>query len=554
MVIATPLLLATSVLSALSQRARLGYPSGAEAEVLFKLVAANLVAFLACWLLVVLFNSTLLASKETKGTALPLVLLLSFVIGVTKGYVTGFVALGSEVYNTFDEAIGLKWLQTGILGTFLLPALALLGHGLERVRLKSELLLAERVQTLLGQVSLDQSAGTDLLEQFKADALEQINNLERRLKTGSGGVELVSEGVRDLIEAHVRPLSHSIAKERQRLVLPLNLEWGIRAVFRGPVVGFLLAYFLIFVTLFMGYLQVDDIQRAFSHALLTSVIIGAICTTILLFRPRSLSTAVLLLLGSTAIASLLGIAASEALIPSQNPIDIVSLGLVVWILVLQNILSVVLSFVIARQNRLLDDELGQVFAQSDLDVRAKKVVREITNRNLAQYFHSDVQNKLLSTALLLESEHEDPAESIAKLREVIEALDGKTQSSLQFTWESLESTISEHWDGFIEVNFHVDPTLRKTLRRPNSLIFEILMEALSNALRHGRASCVDIELSSAPLHPQPLEIRVADDGLGPRNGKAGLGSNLLEVASRGNWSLQPLPGGGSLLVCTIPMA
>jgi hypothetical protein len=114
--------------------------------------------------------------------------------------------------------------------------------------------------------------------------------------------------------------------------------------------------------------------------------------------------------------------------------------------------------------------------------------------------------------------------------------------------------VVEHWEGFLDVEFALDPSLPKWLSKPNSLIFEIIMEALSNALRHGNATRVSVEVSTRSVDSSILEIRVADDGFGPKNGKRGLGSDLLEGASKGNWSLHPLQGGGSLLICAIAIS
>jgi hypothetical protein len=163
-----PFLLTTSVLSALAQLTSLGYQIGGYGLEIGKLVVANALAFLACWAIIESCNRTLLKSKELVGTPLPLVALVSFTVGATKGLVTGSTAYWLGVFSSMDEAVGLKWLQTGILGLLLLPMLTLLLRGLEQIREKSQLLVSERVQLMLSQVDLEVSDSWGTLQKFKA--------------------------------------------------------------------------------------------------------------------------------------------------------------------------------------------------------------------------------------------------------------------------------------------------------------------------------------------------------------------------------------------------
>jgi hypothetical protein len=48
-----------------------------------------------------------------------------------------------------------------------------------------------------------------------------------------------------------------------------------------------------------------------------------------------------------------------------------------------------------------------------------------------------------------------------------------------------------------------------------------------------------------------LEVRVVDDGVGPRDGAPGLGSAYFAAASGGEWSLAAGEEGGSVLVLRV---
>jgi anti-sigma regulatory factor (Ser/Thr protein kinase) len=72
-------------------------------------------------------------------------------------------------------------------------------------------------------------------------------------------------------------------------------------------------------------------------------------------------------------------------------------------------------------------------------------------------------------------------------------------------------------------------------------------EAVSNAVRHGLAKNLTITLEKLESIADHIEIVVEDDGLGPRSGKAGLGTELFNATSGVEWSLTAGKTGGSVL-------
>jgi signal transduction histidine kinase len=78
-------------------------------------------------------------------------------------------------------------------------------------------------------------------------------------------------------------------------------------------------------------------------------------------------------------------------------------------------------------------------------------------------------------------------------------------------------------------------------------IVEVASEAVSNAVRHGFAKKLKITLGKIESKNNQIEIVVEDDGLGPRSGKSGLGTELFNVTSGVNWSLTAGKMGGSVL-------
>jgi len=67
------------------------------------------------------------------------------------------------------------------------------------------------------------------------------------------------------------------------------------------------------------------------------------------------------------------------------------------------------------------------------------------------------------------------------------------------------------------------------------IVGRVVEEGLTNAIRHGQATAISVRVD---VEGAGVLIVVADDGAGPKEGTAGLGSALLDQATGGAWSLQ----------------
>ena len=80
-------------------------------------------------------------------------------------------------------------------------------------------------------------------------------------------------------------------------------------------------------------------------------------------------------------------------------------------------------------------------------------------------------------------------------------------------------------------------------------VARVLDECLNNAVVHGRAAAAIVQ-----VHHRDGEwhLEVADDGVGPSGGPAGLGTALIDRLTRGQWSLQRGPDGGAVMRAALP--
>jgi signal transduction histidine kinase len=79
-------------------------------------------------------------------------------------------------------------------------------------------------------------------------------------------------------------------------------------------------------------------------------------------------------------------------------------------------------------------------------------------------------------------------------------------------------------------------------------IENVLLEGVGNAVRHGHAQQVQLDVRQDGPH---IQITVVDDGVGVRASQPGLGSAMFNEIAPGAWSLTAGAEGGSVLTLTL---
>ena len=158
-------------------------------------------------------------------------------------------------------------------------------------------------------------------------------------------------------------------------------------------------------------------------------------------------------------------------------------------------------------------------------------------RQLANQLHGEVQSRLMTIAL----KNTGPSDlgnevAIQELTQIAELIDRGPKESLGLV-ESIQR-LQRLWSGFIELELEISEDFDAD-NQP-SVICSIIEEGVSNAFKHGLASKVKIQLLDE------RHIAITDNGIGPTKGSPGLGSKLIENASK-EWSLSPGENGGSQL-------
>ncbi len=191
--------------------------------------------------------------------------------------------------------------------------------------------------------------------------------------------------------------------------------------------------------------------------------------------------------------------------------------------------------------------------EAELERLALEAATEQMQRELALYLHGTVQAGLVASAysiqdavnrgdsVALEAAISDARASIARVGE-----DAGDTTVHDLT--SLRAAISERWEGAIAINWNLpleEPTSATITR-----IETVLQECLSNASIHGAATEAKVRIVA---YDKQVIVEITDNGTGLGDGKPGLGSAVLNEATRGQWSIATVPTGGAQVRAVVPV-
>lgn len=202
------------------------------------------------------------------------------------------------------------------------------------------------------------------------------------------------------------------------------------------------------------------------------------------------------------------------------------------------ILNLALAYVFAIVENLQDtrDRLAVIRIALRSEVARISQQQWVARRQWAHHIHGTVQSTLTSTLLMLQQVPVPWDRVRESLDFAAHGLSAVPTADLDLS-ECIER-LQRTWQGICVVDAHVgDDVARVLAERPNSLyaLNEVLKEAVSNAIRHGGATNIDIRLtrSGADVHVvvAGTPANVAD---GPR--REGIGTQLFDEVSS-TWTL-----------------
>lgn len=163
----------------------------------------------------------------------------------------------------------------------------------------------------------------------------------------------------------------------------------------------------------------------------------------------------------------------------------------------------------------------------------------MTRKSAAQLLHGSVQAALTAANLRLRSE-QVTTETLGRVREDISrAIDSLANSSqTQLDLEDSFEELIELWDGVCAIDITINPGTLDLVNTDVSAAYcvnEFLRESVNNAIKHGRATEIDIHITMP--NPDEIEVEVVNNGADTDVNRAGLGTRILaEITTQWNRS------------------
>lgn len=380
--------------------------------------------------------------------------------------------------------------------------------------------------------------------------LPVIKRALARTRESFAGADMHPLKMTELVESVVRPLSHELWEEAARSAPRFSIAWLDTRVVFGRLYDPLAVALVWAATSFPVHLARGTLLEAVAWTLVAGVVLAAVLEV---FRRAPLGQ-------GTKVAAYLFITVTTWAFGlwqlalwwwgSGHPLASVWIyvSALLWVGVL-----IVLSGVIALVpgGHLSPDPL-----LADINESAEGAFETDVSRRLARFLHGEVVNKLLrlSHGLAVDTRESDVVADQEK-REILARLESGAwlhpPVSTGAAGEHFLDEIARHWRSVIHVEWEVaEGTVVEPLERATAA--EIVDEALVNAYRHGLAKRATISIARDEFGAAVVEV--CDDGVGPRDGAAGLGSTIFDRASHGKWELSAREEGGSLCRVVIDCA
>jgi signal transduction histidine kinase len=383
----------------------------------------------------------------------------------------------------------------------------------------------------------------EMREEISGDVREVLDPVRRRvdaavLEAEGGGVApdpSLPQALREVADSSVRPLSRELWRSASAQYP--RVPWGAvfwRTIRTQPLRTYLLAIlaFLgdgLFVIAARGW----QVGAAYSIVAIGAVIL--ICATFnALMRRWPQQHARMFVIAIVAL-QVLNIAIwqwREWAWGPQGPIWLlaVSLGLSVLAILITSGFGSWRS----EMNEMRDAFRASVTAETIAALARGHRVADVT-REVARELHGSVQTRLVACAMAMDKASSEGdrialAAALAEAQEVL-AMPLSVPARATSVADEVRRKIAL-WGDLCDFSVEVDPGVEGAAQA--DVIGRIVEEGLTNAVRHGSATAVEVRIEVAG---DDVFVQISDNGSGPRGGAAGLGSAMLDQATGKRWDL-----------------
>lgn len=474
--------------------------------------------------------------RESKPVAIVLVFLFA-------GLIRGATLLGLGIlngeYEPGDEIFRL--LGAPVFTFAMLSVSAILASNYRRHREALEELANERYRLQLrsaGIAAKVELQREELLQKIRSLVDPAIKKIQQSL---SGEGQSAVESLRATVDEVVRPLSLEVArssdeleldaaktKARERAQLPKQIILGD---FLLPLWGTLIAVVALISVTFLIETPLNAILLLLSIFVTMFLGLGAL----------QLATRNLAVPGPLAFV-LVPVLYAVSLIPFQLLSPVVGWNVSqpqLWSLSIFGIILGASTFyaqLVQLQRRTTTERLAAVNQQLEILNAALRQELWLNRRRAASVLHGPVQAALYASAMKLSQAGEPSAKLVSEVESDIQTALEKLNNPSNLELESIRSVleqIKDLWSDAAEIAIQIDQELERQIgRQPLAAeaLLEIVREFVTNAIKHGKASRVDVSISRIDAHRFAIEVSDNGTGLKPGSGE-GFGSKLLSELS-----------------------
>lgn len=449
----------------------------------------------------------------------------------------------------------IQWL-TNVLSSFMnLAAYAIVFAGIVQYRD-----VAKSLRVELGQLKLLRDGMTNQLESLKTGYVAEVEQRVRpvvnelELSLASADADAVVSQARTAIEDVVLPLSKQLNAPSELALpqlpaLPKRTVYGRVALALSnrvllsdtqvPILSALMfllsiAPAIAYFYAFSGYLAAMAIALAIlAVEFLRAVVFGRLQTNVFVAFAVILFTS---LITSVAAVALLG-----GLIEHSDIEVNAFIGFGTWLVVFLNPFIQLInltSLAYLSRVEIVQRDFIRTIAKRDSEIRHLQ-------HRITQSVHSDVQGKLRAVLLRIKNGGLTPEvlpalqADLAHVKEVLSSIGSAQKVDLQIELDQL----SQFWDGICDLRVSIEKEVLAATRDDSTLAsnaFEVVSEAVANAMKHAEAKQVFVELS---VIAGQLQVRVINEVAKTHINSAsgGIGSRVFDQNCR-SWRVEQNDG------------
>ena len=425
----------------------------------------------------------------------------------------------------------------------------------------SRLVLEKRLSSMRGEISRQNAEVAGRVSGLLSPVIQELMQNLKGAKAAEMGKEV--QALRATVDDIVRPLSLDIAENSSDLEVAevsrakISLRQEFRFDANIEVAKMMLPFWsAVLITLVstpaaLVFYRQDALIALGIFAFVSAAVIELFAVVL---RRLSLSTlpALILQLGVFATA---GFASSYAIALANLEAGTYPTGRIVTLSIIIG-LGVFIGQLRQTHRAATEDAAREVNAQLELLNSQARRELWLNRRRIAMVLHGPVQAALYASAMRL-------AQAVRPSKKLIQTVTADLENALVvLKFDSIESPdlksvlsqISDVWAGTCEIYLNISKSVYQATKKNALLseaVVEVLREGISNAIKHGQATEIEVE---AKIADKLIELSIVNNGKAPVNkaGK-GFGSKLYDELTL-DWNLSEMADGRTKFGATIFIA